>query len=494
MHRLRWVGIGLSTTLLASAALAELAVTARIDPKVMSSAFSGRVVVYFGKGNDPRNGPNWFNPEPCLSVKVTGLKPGDPVRLVPSRSVTFPKKFVIAPGKWKAQVVFDRNLGGRAIGSSPGNIYSKSIEVDITESGGSFELLATEVVGERTFRETEVVKEVAIESKLLSKHYGRPTVIRAAVVLPDEFSQDLKRKFPVIYSIPGFGGSHWGMSGRTSNGSTRQDGEPFIYVYLNPDCPTGHSVFADSANNGPWGKALTTELIPAIESRFRAYAIPEARFVTGHSSGGWSSFWLQVAYPDFFGGCWSTAPDPVDFRSFQYIDIYAKNANAFVDEKGQKRPIARMGGRASVFYEPFSDMERPIRGEQLGSFHAVFGPKGKDGEPVPLWDLITGNVNPKVADAWRKYDISSLLRMQSKKLVPKLKGKIHVYMGDMDTFYLEGAVKLLKADIDKMGNPYKAVIEIVPGDHGSMMTPQLRQQIAKDMAETWRQSKAKLKL
>ena len=155
-----------------------------------------------------------------------------------------------------------------------------------------------------------------------------------------------------------------------------------IHVVLDPNCHHGHHVFADSANNGPYGKALIEELIPAIEKRFRAIPRPAARLLTGHSSGGWSSLWLQVTYPDFFGGVWSTAPDPVDFRDFQRIDLYRAGENMFADARGVPRPIARRGTEPVLFYKPFSDMEVVMgHGGQLASFEAVFSERGDDGYP-----------------------------------------------------------------------------------------------------------------
>lgn len=483
--RFALVPVGLA--LLSVAAFAEVTFSAKYAPEAFSGPFSGRVVIYLSKNsNEPRFGPNWFNPEPTLSVKVGGIKPGQAIEIRPGNAVAFPKVFKVENGKWKVQVVFDRNLGGRDIGGSPGNLFSVTQQVEIDWTGSqTVELAADKVVPEDVFQDTDAVKGIALESKLLSAFYKRKTFLRAAVVLPEGYEAG-SEKYPILYSVPGFGGSHWSLSGRNRRNGTERDGEKFIYVVLDPSCPTGHSVFADSANNGPWGRALTTELIPHIETKFRAVNMPGARFVTGHSSGGWSSFWLQVAYPDVFGGCWSTSPDPVDFRDFQRINIYRENENAFFDEGGARRPIARSGERVLVYYEPFSDMERPIRGEQLGSFDAVFSPKGKDGEPMRLWDGITGKIDSNVAEAWRKYDISHILRTRSSGLAPKLKGKIHVYMGNEDTFYLEGAVKLLKADLEEMGNPYAAKVEIFPGDHGSVMTRALRDRIDQEVASMWR--------
>jgi S-formylglutathione hydrolase FrmB len=258
---------------------------------------------------------------------------------------------------------------------------------------------------------------------------------------------------------------------------------------LDPGCHHGHHVFADSGNNGPCGKALVEELIPAIEARFRGIGKPGARFVTGHSSGGWSSLWLQVAYPDFFGGCWSTSPDPVDFRDFQQIDVYRPGENMFNDRDGNKRPIARSGGKVVAWYRPFSDMEVVMgHGGQLASFEAVFSGRGPDGQPKRLWDRKTGAIDPVVAKSWEKYDIRLVLERNWKTLGPKLAGKLHVYMGGSDNFYLEGATRLLKEALDRLGSDAK--VEVIPGyDHSSLLySPKLAmyKRIAREMAAKFR--------
>ncbi len=444
--------------------------------------FTGRVVVYLSRTNtEPRFGPNWFQPEPIYSQKFTSVKPGKAM-IVDDSSVGFPGKLgQLTAGEYFVQAVVDRNLGGRTIGGSAGNLYSTAVKVTCDPAAKTtVALICDRVVGQNTFQDTDTVKEVRVLSALLSKFYGRPTYIMAAIALPREWAQMPNRKFPILYDVPGFGGNHYMLSGQSAVRPKFPLDTPFLYVVLNPECPTGHTVFADSANNGPWGKALTMELIPELEKRFRAIGKPEARFVTGHSSGGWSSLWLQVTYPEVFGGCWSTSPDPVDFRDFQRIDLYAANANMFTDSGGQPRPIARAGDTPTLFYKPFSDMERPIRGEQLGSFDAVFSPKGDNGEPKQLWNRETGAVDPAVAEAWKHYDIGLTLRTHWNELGPKLAGKIHIYMGDLDTFYLDGAVRLLKVDLKKLGSD--AVVEIVPGDHGSMMSDQLRSRIGQEIS------------
>jgi S-formylglutathione hydrolase FrmB len=253
---------------------------------------------------------------------------------------------------------------------------------------------------------------------------------------------------------------------------------------LDPDCGTGHHVFADSATNGPRGRALVEELIPYIEKTFPAIADPRARLVNGHSSGGWSSLWLQVTYPDTFGGVWSTSPDPVDFRDFQRIDLYAKDANMFRDPAGNRRPLARMRYRAVLFYDSFSRMEDVIGdGGQLHSFEAVFSPLASNRSPRQLWDRATGAVDPETAGAWEAYDIHLVLERNWRSLAPKLLGKLHVVTGGVDTFYLEGAVKLLKESLEALGSD--AVVEIVPDrDHGNLLDAALAERFDREMNET----------
>jgi S-formylglutathione hydrolase FrmB len=470
---------------------APAAFTVRIAASALAEPFTGRVVVYLTKGRgEPRFGPDWFHPEPIYSAGFERVAPGEPMELTDANTVGFPGRFSALPaGEYRLQAVADRSLGGRAIGTSPGNVYSDVVTATVGPGSAPVSILCERVVPERTFKDTVHVRGVHLRSPLLSRFHGRDTFLNAAVMLPEAYTSDPSRRFPVLYEVPGFGGSSWSFSGRETTRGTDRGGEPFLHVTLDPNCPTGHHVFADSANNGPWGRALTTELIPYIEKTYRAIGKPWARFVAGHSSGGWSSLWLQVTYPYLFGGTWSTSPDPVDFRDFQRIDLYQAGVNMFTDEKGQPRPIARIGDRATLFYRAFSDMERPIRGEQLGSFEAVFSPRGKDGSPVKLWDRDTGAVDPEVARAWRKYDISHTLRTRWKTLRPKLKGKLHVFCGDMDNFYLEGAVKRLAVDLRKLGSD--AEVELVPGDHGSMMAPALRSRIDRAIAQQYRRGRSK---
>lgn len=452
---------------------------------VSDKPFTGRVLIMLGRNGEPRNGPNWFGPMPFFAKDVKDVRPGEPI-IIGNEAIGFPGPLTQLPAKeYVVQAVLDLDQSNTArIGSAPGNGYSLPVTAMLDpKKGFNVTLTIDQVAKESAFRETDSIKLVEIESKLLSAFHGKPIKMRAGVKLPKSFATNPNKKYPILFDIPGFGGNHRSV-GRDP--FTSKMPVEMIYVVLDPDCRTGHHVFADSANNGPYGQALIEELIPEIERRFRGIGQPTARFLTGHSSGGWSSLWLQVTYPDFFGGTWSTAPDPVDFRDFQRINLYEPGANMFTEANGASRPLARSGDKPIIYYKAFSDMEVVMgRGGQLFSFEAVFSPKDGNGQPRPLWNRTTGAVDTETARYWEKYDICLQLKRHWDTLGPKLKGKIHVFMGDKDTFYLDGASKLLKADLAKLGSD--AVVEIVPGkDHSTLMSAQLINRIANEMADTFK--------
>jgi len=187
---------------------------------------------------------------------------------------------------------------------------------------------------------------------------------------------------------------------------------------------------------------------------------------------------LQVAYPETFGGCWSLAPDPVDFRSFQLTNIYDPDDNLYYEPDGSPRAVARGRDRAM---KPFVDAEEVLgRGGQMGSFEAVFSPRGADGKPARLWDRTTGKLDARVARAWKKYDIALKLKREWSSLGPRLAGKLHIFCGDRDTFFLDGAVLRLRDELKNLGSD--AYVEIVPGaGHG--LTPGVRLTVARQVAE-----------
>ena len=455
--------------------------------EVRNEPFTGRVTLFFSRaGREPRKGPNWFHPEPFISYDVTDWSPGEPLQLSTEMDglLTFPREFssVDLTG-YRVQAVARFNPVDRRVGAGVGNGFSNVQQV--RGDGAWLSLTINQLVREQPFEETDWSKLLRVRSDLLSNFHGRDVHLHAAVTLPQGYYSNPARRYPTIFIIPGFSGTHHHGRRTAPVPERNARGVEFIRVMLDPSCPLGHHVFADSANNGPYGQALITELIPAFDQQFRSIPQPEARFLTGHSSGGWSSLWLQVTYPNEFAGVWSTAPDPVDFRDFQRINLYRPGENMYADTRGSRRPIARRGGRPALWYDSFAWMEHVLgTGGQLHSFEAVFSPRGEDGKPRQLWNRETGVIDTDVAETWKPYDIRLLLEETWETLGPHVTNKLHVFMGSEDTFLLEGATRLLKDSLTSLGSD--AVVEIHPGkDHSSLMTIELRDRIRREMTSAF---------
>jgi hypothetical protein len=430
-------------------------------------SFTGNLFLYLSKENkNPKDGSVGIESFPCYRISLKNIKPSQPV-LVDDNAVSFPVPLSdLERGEYYVQAVWDRNSGGRAIRNSPGNMFNKSIKVLITkERDKVFNVVCKEVVPELTFLETEFSREIKVQSKLLTAFYGRPTTISAAVILPKEYKEQPERKFPVLYWVFGYGGDYHVFSGSTE-ASEPIDTTPCIRVVLDGNCPLGHCVYANSENNGPWGDALTQELIPEIEKIYRCNA---ARLLTGHSSGGWTVLWLQTHYPEIFTACWSSSPDPVDFRNFQRINLYT-DKNMFYDSDSALRMMATVSGiipwaTMKLAYQ----MENVIsRGEQMHSFDAVFSVRNSDGNPRRICNEITGDIDSITVKHWKNYDISLYLRTNWDQLKPKLSGKIRISIGHQDNFLLNYSVYLLDEEMKKLNTGFEFVY--YPGDHFTVMT------------------------
>ncbi len=496
--------VGLPTAILLAAACTASAPVAnaadwrfavRFSPAAHSGAYTGRVYIFFSQFRaEPRHELNWFHPEEFIARDVTNWKPGETLDFASGDKgiLAYPEPLAsLDLAGRRAQAVVRFNPFERQIGDGPGNGYSQVATIgDAPRDQARPEFVVDQLVPPRTFPEETWRKEFIVRSRLLSNLFGRDVSLSAAVVLPAGYETEKTRRYPTIFTVPGFSGTHYPSRSRFEPmlPEPTEGGVDFVRVVLDPSCPLGHHAFADSANNGPVGEALVTEFLPAFDRTYRSVADPRARFLTGHSSGGWSTLWLQVTYPDRFGGTWSTSPDPVDFRDFQRIDLYHPGENMYFDRTGQKRPLARIGQRVVLTFPGFARMEDVLGpGEQLHSFEAVFSPRGGDGHPQLLWDRSTGAIHPEVAHAWEKYDIRLLLERNWKMLGPKLAGKIHVFMGSDDTFYLDGATRLLQQSLAKLGSD--AVVEIHPDkNHSTLLDPELIERIRTEMAETYRKA------
>jgi S-formylglutathione hydrolase FrmB len=287
------------------------------------------------------------------------------------------------------------------------------------------------------------------------------------VLVPKRYASHASITWPVVYVL-GVGGSNYAQNLELASLVAQMTSAPnvpqMIWVFLNYSTITGTTEFVDSVNNGPWETALMRELIPALEKRFRMDARPSGRFLTGHSSGGWASLWLELRHPDFFSGAWATAPDPVDFHDFVGVDLYAPGANMYFDAHHQPRPLVRYRGKVLASLRDWVRLEEVLGhvGGTFQSFDWVFSPRAPDGSAMPMFNRVTGAVDPAVADYWEtRYDIARQIGHMSSGTRRALAGKLHVTVGDQDTFYLNGAVEKLRAVLRGVGIP--ATIRILPG-------------------------------
>lgn len=303
---------------------------------ISGNEVTGRLVFFFSESCDPepRLADPTTNPEPVIGMEIIDAPADEPLLITfndlnSGRSAAYGFRTPRSPLNRDlcVQAVFDMDTFRRSF-NTPGNLYSDPYRIGETLDEGWVSVVINHVIPPRRYPPSALVRPVEVRSTLLSDFHERDIYLRAAVVLPigdydpnDPAHNELPRV--AVYRIPGLYGRHtsaWGnwLDGPEGEG-WRQGDWPLdaLLVFLDPDVPLGHSTFANSANNGPVADALINELIPAVESRFLPGSRRITRFLSGHSSGGWTSMWLQISYPDFFDGAWSTAPDPVDFRAFQ---------------------------------------------------------------------------------------------------------------------------------------------------------------------------------
>ncbi|HEY3412377.1 MAG TPA: alpha/beta hydrolase [Armatimonadota bacterium] len=497
---MRW-GITIAAfALAASGARTQTAAPLRFEVQLAreaaSAPVSGRLLVFITNVKQPLDtistgfggafgGASTYT----AAQEVEGLAPGEAVVINPD-TLAYPAPLSSAPkGDWQAMALLDADHSFARSEQGPGDITSAVVKLSNLDSAhaGTIPLLLTRVTPAPRKRTVDGVTEVKFTSPILSRFWGRPVTMRAAVVMPPDAS---KRRWPAVYRVPGFGGGDEGAfwSSRSLRDRMKRGVIPSMaHVFLDPETSLGHTEFADSVNNGPWGAALTREFIPFLEKRFGLLTDARGRFLTGHSSGGWSTLWLQVNYPTFFNGTWSTGPDPVDFRSFCTINIDAKPLeNAYVRPDGAARNLVRFGGADTMSFRDFARYEM-VAGEyggQMASFEAVFSPRGQDGRPMRLFNRHTGAIDPAVARAWRRYDIHRVLAAGGKPLMAKLKGKLHIIVGDRDNFHLNEAVVLLRDYLKSVHSD--AYVEIVPGrDHMDLYTGGLENRILQAIGKRW---------
>jgi hypothetical protein len=404
--------------------------------------------------------------------------------------------FKLASGK---TVKLPPDMGeGQQWHSKPGNIYSKPVKVTI-DGRNSTEL---ELVMDQKIpaipepADTKYIKHIRIQSKLLSDFWGKPMYIGAHVLVPDGFDEHPKARYPLMvfhgHFPSDFGGfntepppadmdttdyiDRFGIYGY--NKFQKQEAYNFYKQWISAKFPRflaieiqhanpyyDDSYAVNSANLGPYGDAIMKELIPEIEKKFRGIGEGWARFTYGGSTGGWEALAVQMFYPDDFNGCFAACPDPVDFRAYSLVDIYKQKNAYWYDSDFKKLPVPSHRnylGQIQSTVQESNYFELAIgthsrSGGQWDIWEAVYSPQGEDGYPARIFDKETGVIDPEVAKYWKEnYDLRHILQRDWATLGPKLKGKIHIYCGDMDNYYLNNAVYLMEDFLKKTNNPFYA--------------------------------------
>ncbi|WP_114953084.1 alpha/beta hydrolase-fold protein [Sphingosinicella terrae] len=472
-------------------------------PSTEEGPVTGRLIVVAARAHDPEprlqigiTGP------PAFGVDVEGLRPGG-TAVVGGAADSFAANLSeLPPGDYQVQALLIRYtqvsradghriwvpISNRRVFSTmmEGNLYSRPVAVTIDPAGSQRIALAlTERVPATPERvETDWIKHVRIRSDILSRFWGRDMYIGASVLLPRGFAENPGARYPAVY-VFGHGDAPFGFTTDPATNTPRAqaaaqdanvrtgyefaqewmaDGFPRM-VAITFEIPSPYFVESyslNSANNGPYGDAITRELMPHLERTFRLIQQPYGRIVEGASTGGWEALAMQVHYPELIGGAWVFNPDPIDFTRYQLANIY-EDENMFTlrvnDWNVRERPFRRSREGQPVFdVRQLARLEAVLgsRGRsfyQLGIWQATHGPVGADGYPVPLFDPRTGVIDREVAHYMRDngYDLSAHVRRHWDRLGPQLRGRINLFAGEMDDFYLNLAVYQFESMVREVG-------------------------------------------
>jgi hypothetical protein len=483
-------------------------------PKERSAQpLDGRMLLCLSTDNsdEPRN---QINDTPrtqiVFGVDVDGLKPGEAVT-IDERAFGYPIRSLsdLPAGEYNVQAVFNRyetfhradghtiklhpDMGeGQHWNISPGNFYNQTQKISIDANSKVSLSLSEEIPPIPAEKDTKYIRHLRIESKLLTKFWGRPVYLGAIVLVPEGFDEHPEAHFPLMIFHDHFVGKfdnfrteppddnlkpdyseRFHISGY--NRIQQQEAYKFYQQWISPKFPRylvvkiqhanpyyDDSYAVNSANLGPYGDAIETELIPAIEKQFRGIGQGWARFTYGGSTGGWEAMAVQEFYPDHYNGAFAACPDPVDFHAFTVVNLY-QDKNAYVLQ-GAHRQVEVPGmrdylGHVTATQRDTNYFELALgsngrSGQQYDIWQAVFSPTDADGYPKKIFNKLTGEIDPQVASYWRDhYDLTHILERDWATLGPKLQGKLHIYVGTADTYYLTDAVYYLQDFLEKTTNP-----------------------------------------
>ncbi len=384
---------------------------------------------------------------------------------------------------------------GQQWNRAPGNLYSipTKINFDPASSKGLMAELTEEIPPIEGPEDTKYIKHIKIKSKLLSDFWGRDMHLGAHVLLPEGWEDHPEVKYPLAIMHGHFPSDFNGF--RTTppdttkpcvysarfdvdcyNRVVQQEAYDFYKMWTGPNFPRmiaiviqhanpfyDDSYAVNSENLGPYGDAITYELIPHIEEQFRGIGEGWARFTYGGSTGGWEALAVQVMYPDEYNGCYAACPDPIDFRAYCLVNLYEDENAYYLDSEFKQR--LRPGHRDYLGFVDASAMDMNLKelalgsksrsGQQFDIWEAVYSPVGDDGYPKRIWDKKTGVIDKEVANYWKEnYDLAYIMKRDWATLGPKLKGKVKIYCGDMDNYYLNNAVYLMEDFLESTTEPY----------------------------------------
>jgi Putative esterase len=448
-----------------------------------------------------------------FGIDVDGLKPGQDA-YIDGSVFGYPVKSMnqVPPGTYWVQALlhkyetFHRADGhtvklpmdrgeGQHWNLAPGNIYSKprQITIDPNKEETVSVSLDQEIPPISPPKDTRYIKHIKIESKKLTEFWGRPIHLGACILLPHGYDEHPEARYPLMVFHGHFPHTFGGFRETPPDANLQPDyserfklkgynkiqqeyAYKFYQEWISSNFPRfviieiqhanpfyDDSYAVNSANLGPYGDAINYELIPYIEEKFRGLGKGWSRFTYGGSTGGWEALATQIFYPDMYNGCFAACPDPIDFRAYTVVNIY-EDKNAYYLESQWKR-TPRPGhrnylGHVSATLEEMNHRElvlgtRSRSGEQWDIWEAVYSPAGPDGYPKRIWNKLTGEIDRSVAEYWReRYDLGYILKRDWKTLGPKLEGKIHIYCGDMDNYYLNNAVYLVEEFLRSTSNPF----------------------------------------
>jgi hypothetical protein len=508
-------GLGVTLGLLLAASVLPAQTFSVTFPQSLSSQpLDGRLLLLLS--TNPSTEPRFQiddtpQSQVVFGVTVDGWRAGQPT-LVDLAAHGYPIRNLkdVPPGEYAVQAVlnkyetFHRSDGktvklhpdmgeGQHWNISPGNLYSKPQKITMGSGAAPIHVELTEVIPPiKPPQDTKYIRHIRIQSDVLTKFWGRPMFIGAAILVPDGFDEHPNAHFPLIifhdHFVEDFDGfrttppdpnlkpdysERFHLAGY--NRIVQEEAYEFYQQWTSQKFPRvliikiqhanpfyDDSYAVNSANVGPYGDAIENELIPAIEKQFRGLGQGWARFVYGGSTGGWESLAVQVFYPDHYNGAFAACPDPIDFHAFTNINLY-EDKNAFFLEGAHKRvaqPAMRdYLGHTFISTQEINDYElalgdRGRSGEQFDIWQAVYSPVGDDGYPKQIFDKQTGDIDHSVAEYWRKhYDLEAILERDWPTLGPKLAGKIHIYVGSDDTYFLNDAVYRMEDFLNSTKNP-----------------------------------------